>query len=73
MISDYYDGYKRRAFIYAMLKLFRNDQYNHLDFLKKLSFQSNKLQDTTNVKLYLQMIEQIYNYKRAKDDKVRFY
>ena len=73
MIGDYYDGYKRRAFIYAMLKLFRNDQYNHLDFLKKLSFQSNKLQDTTNVKLYLQMIEQIYNYKRAKDDKVRFY
>lgn len=73
MIGDFYDGYKRRAFIYAMLKLFRNDQYNHVQFLQKLSYQSNKLQDTTNVKLYLQMIEEIYNYKRPKSDKVRFY
>ena len=69
----YEDGYKRRSFVYAMLTLFANDDYNHSEFLNKLSYQAVKLQDCTDVKGYLTLIEEIYNFNRAKSKRVRFY
>lgn len=69
----YEDGYKRRSFVYAMLTLFENEDYSHSEFLNKLSYQAVKLQDCTDVKGYLTLIEEIYNFKRAKGKKVRFY
>lgn len=73
MIREYYEGYKRRYFVYAMLELFENSDYSHVEFLNKLSFQSVKLQDCTDVKGYLILIEDIYNFKRSKSNKVRFF
>lgn len=73
MVGEYYEGYKRRSFVYAMLELFENPDYNHVEFLSKLSFQSVKLQDCTDIKGYLILIEDIYNYKRSKGSKVRFF
>ena len=73
MCSKYYDGYKRRSFVYAMLDLFNNEDYSHPEFLNKLSFQSIKLQDCTTVDQYLTLMEEIYNFKRTKATKVRFY
>lgn len=73
MVREYYDGYKRRSFVRAMLELFQHSDYNHAEFLQKLSFQSVKLQDCTNNRQYIILIEEIYNYKRSKKDKVRFY
>ena len=71
MIKEYYDGYKRRAFIFAMMRVFNNKEYNHTEFLKKLSYQSTKLVDCTKAIEYLALIEEIYNYKRK--NKVRLY
>ena len=71
MIKEYYDGYKRRAFIFAMMRVFNNKEYNHTEFLKKLSYQSTKLVDCTKAVEYLALIEEIYNYKRK--NKVRLY
>ena len=73
MVREYYEGYKRRYFVYAMLELFENLDYSHVEFLNKLSFQSVKLQDCTDVKGYLILIEDIYNFKRSKNNKVRFF
>lgn len=73
MVGEYYEGYKRRSFVYAMLELFENPDYNHVEFLSKLSFQSVKLQDCTDIKGYLILIEDIYNFKRSKNNKVRFF
>jgi len=73
MVREYYEGYKRRYFVYAMLELFENSDYSHVEFLNKLSFQSVKLQDCTDVKGYLILIEDIYNFKRSKSNKVRFF
>ena len=73
MVREYYEGYKRRYFVYAMLELFENPDYSHVEFLNKLSFQSVKLQDCTDVKGYLILIEDIYNFKRSKNIKVRFF
>lgn len=72
MVSNYYDGYKRKAFIKAMLLLFNHDDYNHAEFLKKLEYQRMKLVDCTNYEQYLTLIEDIYNYNRAKENKVFF-
>jgi len=73
MVREYYEGYKRRYFVYAMLELFENPDYSHVEFLNKLSFQSVKLQDCTDVKGYLILIEDIYNFKRSRNNKVRFF
>jgi hypothetical protein len=73
MLKEYYrDGYKRRAFVKAMLQLFQHPEYNHAEFLNKLSYQSVKLVDCTTVKQYITLIEEIYNYKRYRDNKVNF-
>lgn len=71
-IKPYYKGYGRRSFVLAMIKLFRNTEYNHDEFIKKLSYQSTKLVDCTGIPGYLRIIEDIYNYKRNTNDKVRF-
>jgi hypothetical protein len=71
MIKQYYDGYKRRSFVFAMMNLFQNEEYNHAEFLHKLSFQSIRLVDCTTVKQYISLVEDIYNYHRK--DKIRLY
>ncbi len=71
MISKYYDGYKRRAFVFSMISLFQNEDYNHAEFLNKLSYQSVKMVDCTTVRQYISLIEDIYNYNRKH--KVRLY
>jgi len=70
-VAQHYDGYKRRGFIYAMLQAFTNPKYNHSEFLKKLSFQKDKLYDCSKAEQYLELIQKIYNFKRSDDSKIR--
>jgi len=72
MIKPYYDGIKRRAFIYAMIKLFKNPNYNHATFLGKLQYQSARLVDCTNVDQYTLLIEDIYNYRNREKVSLRY-
>lgn len=73
MIQRYYVGYARRSFVMAMLKCFKNKEYNHSVFMSKISFQSTKLVDCTSVGEYLTLIEEIYNFKsRDKRVNLRF-
>lgn len=70
MCKQYYDGFKRRSFVLAMLRLLKDKRFDFDTFLRKLKFQSTKLVDCTNITQYLIVIEDIYNYKNRK--KVRF-
>lgn len=73
MVGQYYKGNKRRSFVMAMLKCFKNKEYNHSVFMSKISYQSTKLVDCTNEKEYLTLIEEIYNFKsRDKRVNLRF-
>lgn len=72
-IEPYYKGFKRRCFIAAMITCFRHEQYNHEDFIAKLAYQSSKLVDCTTVQQYLRIIDEIYNFKRKPEDKIRFF
>lgn len=72
MISPYYKNVKRRAFIYAMMNLFRNKNFEFTEFLQKLKLQPTALQDCTNTTTYIVLIEEIYNYRRREKINLRF-
>ena len=60
-VRQYYDGYKRRSFVFALLVCFEHESYDHDVFLKKLSKQSGKLMDQVHEDDYLRIIQKIYN------------
>ena len=72
-IGKYYDGYKKKLFVYTMMNLFKNKEYKHSTFLKKLSKQSEKMRHQADVESYLRLIEKIYNHATPKNKKVRLY
>lgn len=64
MISRYYDNWNRRNFVYCMLDLFKNPQYNHDEFMTKLSYQSTRLVDCIKTEHYIELVQILYNYNR---------
>jgi disulfide oxidoreductase YuzD len=71
--AKYYSGYKRKGFIRAMLRLFKNPEYNHNEFIDKLSKQSEKMTHQADVESYLKLIERLYNHRRLQGNKVRLF
>ena len=64
-VKKYFDGYKLKCFIHAMLRLFRESSetgYDHIKFLDKLSRQTEKMTKQANTENYLTLIESIYNH-----------
>lgn len=72
MIEPYYSGIRRRAFIYTMMSLFKNKNFEFTEFLQKLKIQPTALQDCTNVTNYKVLIEEIYNYRRREKVNLRY-
>lgn len=69
-VGGYYDGFKRRTFCYAFVRCLNNRKFSFDEFITKLSYQRSKLFDCARVDQYLEIIEEIYNYKRAAKDKI---
>jgi len=67
---EVYDGWKRRSFVYAMLRIFEKDYYRHKRMIKQLA--RHKLRDFPSVKYYLDELERIYNYGYQKHNRLRF-
>lgn len=72
-VRVYYSGYSRRSFVYAMLKCFKNPEYDHELFIEKLSKQSAKFTDQPGVNDYMRLIEEIYNFRTYEQNRVRLY
>jgi hypothetical protein len=72
LIKPYYDGYKRRTFIYAMYNLLKNPNFEFTEFIQKLKIQPTALQHCTDVAQYIALIEEIYNYKRRDKINLRY-
>jgi hypothetical protein len=72
-LSDLYPGFKRRHFIYTMLALFDNKNFEFDQFVSKLKLQRTMLTDCVDTKQYLALIEEIYNYKRKEKVNLRYY
>lgn len=72
MIKPYYDGYKRSTFIGTMLGLFKNEKFDFFEFLDKLKYQKQRMEDCTTVAQYKLLIEDIYNYRRREKVNLRY-
>jgi len=72
MIEPYYKGYLRRSFIYALVGMFNNENFEFTEFIAKLKQQPTTLQDCTNTSQYKSLIEEIYNYRRREKINLRF-
>lgn len=72
LIQPYYQGAKRRSFIYAMLQLFKNPNFEFTEFLQKLKLQPTALTDCANTTQYIALIEEIYNYRRREKVNLRY-
>ena len=72
MLSKYYDGYKRRSFIFSMMSLLDNDNFEFTHFIQKLKIQPTALMDCTNVSNYKLLIEEIYNYRSRNKVNLRY-
>ncbi|HYG38507.1 MAG TPA: ParB N-terminal domain-containing protein [Cytophagales bacterium] len=68
--KPYYPGYNRGTFVSCMLGIFEHKNYNHKEMIKKVELNPKALVDCTNVEAYKLLIENIYNYRRNKENKV---
>lgn len=72
MIKPYYDGFNRASFVSAMIGIFKNENYNHAQFLSKLSYQPNAIQHCANVTQYKLLIEDVFNYRSREKVSLRY-
>lgn len=68
--GEYYPGYKRRNWAYAILACMKNKKFDIKRFLHKCALQRKKLVDCGNTEGYIEVIEEVYNYGTRKDDKL---
>jgi hypothetical protein len=72
MFKDIYSGFKRRAFVYAILHLLEKPLFDFNEFLQKVKLQPSLLTNCTDKTQYIYLIEEIYNYKRRDKINLRF-
>jgi hypothetical protein len=71
-LQTHYEGVKRRSFIFAMLQLFKNKNFDFAEFYNKLKSQPTALVDCATITQYVELIENIYNYRRREKINLRF-
>lgn len=71
-IGKFYPGFKRRSFILAMTKLLKNKNFDYDQFIQKLKNQQTALVDCINAEKYIELIEEIYNFKSRIKVNLRF-
>ena len=70
--KPFYEGFHKGIFATVMMALFKSKNYNHKEMLHKLTVCPIKMQDCLNVDAYKMLLEDIYNHKRQKENKVSF-
>ena len=71
-LEPLYSGVKRKSFVNALIKLHSIKQFDFSQLMAKLSYQQTKLVDCTDMKGYLTLLEEIYNFKE-RGTKLRFF
>jgi hypothetical protein len=68
---EYYEGSKRRSFIFALLTVCQKKAFVPKEFIRKLSMQRSKMYDCSKTSQYIELIEDIYNYRNKKKINLR--
>lgn len=72
-IKPFYKGFKKPYFVRAILGIMRLEQYDHDQFIKKLSLGAMPLKDCASITQYRLLIEDIYNYKSRQKVSLRYH
>lgn len=72
LFNGLYEGFLRRNFIFSIIRLLKNPQFEITEFIAKLKLQPSALSDCTSIDQYITLIEEIYNYKRREKVNLRF-
>lgn len=70
MLKEYYDGWSRRSFVFAMMLLVSDNRFDINRLLQKLKYKRSELVHCTNKMQYIRLLQDIYNYNTS--DKVAF-
>lgn len=70
--KPFYKGFNRGTFCSAMLPIFDNKDYKHNEMIRKLDTTPIKLTHCNNVDTYRLLIEDIWNWRRSKENKISF-
>lgn len=65
-----FEGYNKSIFVRAMIKVLQKPQFDFDEFLHKVNLRKSMIHMCGTVDQYVEMIEQIYNYKRKVDEKI---
>ena len=65
-VSEFYDGYKRRAFVFAMIHLLNHDSCDFNQLLRKIKLKRAEMFDCTNTEQYVILLNKIYNHGQSK-------
>lgn len=72
-MSTIYSGWNRVSFILALTSIISTKKEFSLDeFINKLKIQPGKIVDCTNISRYKELIEEVYNFKRAGKINLRY-
>lgn len=69
--QPYYNGFRRKTFVFAMMQLFKHPEYDHAKMLAKIKLQQRSMVDCTSIDNYIILLEELYNYHN-KGKKVIF-
>ena len=72
MLKPYYDRYADGRFVHAMLSLFNNENFDFMEFMRKLELQPGKLEPCGTIEQYKLLVEDIYNYRRRDKVSLRY-
>lgn len=65
-ISTFYKGWNRRAFVYALIHLSNQKEFNWDKFISKLQIRHVSLFDFPKAEDYVKVLSEIYNYRERK-------
>mgnify|MGYP006328246503 FL=1 len=71
-IEHLYNGIRRRGFVQAMFFLWKKKNFDFKTFARKLEMQPTALKDCAKATQYVELIEEIYNYKSANKVSLKY-
>lgn len=71
-LKAYTPLYNQRFFVYALLTLFKKQEFEYSQFMQKLSYQQAVLVKCSTVTQYITLIEEIYNFKSRNKVNLRY-
>lgn len=71
--QPYYEGFRRRSFVFALFKLVQHPKYNHERMVERVAANPSKLVDCTNIESYLNLLVRIHDFRTRMESRIKTY